>query len=73
VVEVTCRFVGIDGGVVSVGHADVEAVTLALPDRFPAASVASTASVTLVLHGRLPNVALVDGVDPVDVPFLYSP
>ena len=73
VVLVTARFDGVDGGTVSLGHAAVGAVSVAFPERLPAASVASTASVTLVLHGRPENVAFVDVVVVASVPFLYSP
>ena len=64
---VCARPVGVDGGVVSV-HADVEAVTVALPETFPAASFASTASVCDVLQVRPENVADRDVVEPASVP-----
>ncbi len=51
--EITRRFRGVDGASVSAagggdadaGHAAVETMMLAFPERFPAASAASTASV----------------------------
>ena len=45
------------GAVVS--HAAVDAVSVAAPDRFPAASVASTPTTYCVAHTRLPIVPLV--------------
>src|SRR5437763_12045791 len=67
------RLVGVEGGVASTGHAAVDAVIVAFPERLPAGSVASTESVTLVLHARLPKVALEAVVELASVLFLYKP
>ena len=64
----TCRFVGVDGGVESAGHAPVNAVVVALAETLPAACFASTASVCDVLQARPENVADSDVVEPTSVP-----
>ena len=70
VVPVACRPLGAVGACVSAGggHGPVEAVIVPLAERLPAASYASTASVYAVPQARPLNDALVEAVDPVDVP-----
>jgi len=63
-----------NGGAVPVaGHALVVAFSVAFPERLPAASAASTASVYDVPHARLPNVYVVPVAVPTCVPPRYRP
>ena len=63
------RPVGIEGACVSPGHAVVAASTEERAEWLPAASYASTPSVYVVPHARLPKLYPVLVVEPTLVPF----
>jgi hypothetical protein len=73
VAPVAARLPGAVGGEVSLvggggGHALVGELTVACVERLPAASYASTPIAYVVPHTRPVKVALVDAVEPVELP-----
>jgi hypothetical protein len=72
VTALAARPVGTDGAEVS-GHAEVDALTVALVERLPAASTASTASVYEVPQVSDVSVELVPDGDATSVLLRYTP